>query len=177
MESNRSYQEIEGVTLRGNFALFWHGPFSNWHIASFTVDRQSYNCTEQHMMAEKARLFGDDLRRAKILASDLPKQQKALGRQVRPFSADRWRKHCEEIVYQGNLAKFRSYPELKAMLLSTGALVLAEASPLDCVWGIGLHAEDEAACMPERWRGENLLGKVLMRVRSTLAKDLGTDSA
>ncbi len=29
-------------------------PFSNWHPATFTVDGVEYNCTEQHMMHQKA---------------------------------------------------------------------------------------------------------------------------
>jgi ribA/ribD-fused uncharacterized protein len=171
LDSSSLGLEIDGVTVRGNLVLFWHGPFSNWHLTSFVVDGQAYNCTEQHMMAEKARLFDDQVRRAQILANHSPKKQKALGRQVTPFSDTRWRKHCEEIVYQGNLAKFRSDPELRATLLRTGTRIIAEASPVDRVWGIGLHADSEDASMPERWRGENLLGKVLMRTRATLANE------
>lgn len=34
--------------------------FSQWFPADFVVDDVAYNCTEQYMMAEKARVFGDD---------------------------------------------------------------------------------------------------------------------
>ena len=33
---------------------------SQWYPASFIVDGVYYNCAEQYMMAEKARLFGDE---------------------------------------------------------------------------------------------------------------------
>jgi len=37
---------------------------------------------------------------------------------------------------------------------------MAEASPNDAIWGIGLGASDEAASDFRRWRGTNLLGQV-----------------
>ena len=42
--------------------------FSQWFPADFVVDDVAYNCTEQYMMAEKARVFGDDDIRQKMLA-------------------------------------------------------------------------------------------------------------
>jgi ribA/ribD-fused uncharacterized protein len=162
---------IEGVTVKGGHVLFWHGPFSNWHIAPFVVNGQRYVCAEQWMMAEKARLFGDAERLAEILVTESPKAQKALGRKVTPFDAKRWSDAAEEIVVQGNLAKYRAHDDLRAMLLSTAPLPLAEASPFDRIWGIGLAPSHVDAGTPERWRGKNLLGKVLERVRDQLIQE------
>jgi ribA/ribD-fused uncharacterized protein len=159
---------IEGVTVRDGHVLFWHGPFSNWHIAPFTVDGQRYVCTEQYMMAEKARLFEDQTRLLAILETESPKAQKALGRQVTPFHAGQWSAVAEAVVVRGNVAKFRAHPDLEAMLLATAPLPLAEASPFDRVWGIGLGPNHADAGTPARWRGKNLLGKALMTVRATL---------
>ena len=53
--------------------------------------------------------------------------------------------------------------------------VLAEASPHDIKWGIGLEADDPRARQRHRWRGRNLLGEVLMEVRDMLAN--GYDAA
>jgi len=55
-------------------------------------------------------------------------------------------------------------------LLATGNTILAEASPYDCKWGIGLSADDPRARNPAEWRGGNLLGEVLMEVREELLK-------
>ena len=88
--------------------LFWQPPsvFFQWTISPFTVDLVDYTCAEQYMMASKARMLGDDSALSAILATDDPREQKRIGRQVRHFDQDLWQKHCENIVFDGNLAKF-----------------------------------------------------------------------
>lgn len=76
---------------------------------------------------------------------------------------------CFEIVVRGNLAKFGQHAPLREYLAGTRARVLAEASPTDRVWGIGLEAADPRAQDPRQWRGLNLLGFALMAVRDKLA--------
>jgi ribA/ribD-fused uncharacterized protein len=145
--------------------------FSQWWPATFVVSGASYPSAEHFMMAEKARLFGDEDTRAQILDAASPKAAKELGRRVRNFDEAVWSKSRFEFVVAGNLAKFSQNPELKAFLLSTGHQVLVEASPVDRIWGIGLAANDERAMKPEAWRGLNLLGFALMEVRERLATD------
>ena len=79
-----------------------------------------------------------------------------------------WDRCKEEIVYHANLAKFSQNEKAQYYLLSTGDKILAEASPYDTIWGIGLEASDFDSTNPDRWPGKNLLGKVLMRVREEL---------
>ena len=94
--------------ISDDVVLFWHPPsvFSQWTLSPFTVDLVEYNCAEQFMMASKAFLFGDDTVFSAILASDDPREQKRLGRQVRHFDPDLWQSECENIVFHGNFAKF-----------------------------------------------------------------------
>jgi ribA/ribD-fused uncharacterized protein len=153
---------------RDGHLLFWHGWPSQWHPARFTLDGVAYSCTEQYMMAEKARLFGDDQTLARILAAETPREHKSLGRKVKPFDEARWNAEAREIVYRGNMGKFTQSAALRKLLLATGDLVLVEASPLDTIWGIGLAADDPRATDPSAWRGTNWLGEVLMRVRATI---------
>ena len=148
--------------------LFWHGWPSQWHPARFEVDGQVYNCCEQYMMAGKARLFGDAEALAAILASDSPRRQKQLGRSVKNFVQSTWQDHCREIVFQGNLARFSQDQRLKKLLLDTGNKTIAEASPVDRIWGIGLAPDNPKALDQNNWRGKNWLGYALMRVREAL---------
>lgn len=63
---------------------------SQWYPSTFIVDGVTYNCAEQYMMAEKARIFGDEVIRAKILATSDPSAIKKLGRLVSNFDAEVW---------------------------------------------------------------------------------------
>lgn len=164
-------QVIETATM----VLFWHPPavYGQWTDSEFTVDGVTYSCAEQFMMAEKARLFGDEAVRAQILASSSPKEHKALGRRVAGFGHAVWERACLDIVVRGNRAKFTQNPEMRAALLATGDKLMAEASPLDKIWGIGLRADDPRAHDRATWLGQNLLGEALMRVRNELRADAG----
>ena len=71
-------------------------------------------------------------------------------------------------MLSGNYAKFTQNPAMKHHLLSTGNKRLAEASPLDPVWGIGLRADDPRAKDPRQWIGKNLLGEALSAVREAI---------
>lgn len=145
-------------------------PFSNWHPAKFTVDGIEYNCSEQYMMAEKARTFGDEKIREMILASPEPRDQKALGRKVSNFDSEKWSEVAKEVVYTGCYHKFTQNPKLMAKLMETEGTLLVEASPYDTVWGIGLREDDPRRLDSKKWRGTNWLGEVLTRLREDLEK-------
>ena len=133
-----------------------------------------YQTAEHYMMAEKARLFGNDTLIKTILNADNPGKAKKLGREVVGFDEQVWKKERTAIVVRGNHAKFSQNPELCEFLLNTGERVLVEASPRDRVWGIGLTKDDPQASSPENWQGLNLLGFALMEVRDLLSK--GSDT-
>lgn len=145
---------------------------SQWFPSPFEVDGTVYPTAEHWMMAGKAELFGDALMRKAIVDAPTPKAAKALGRKVRAFDDKIWSTNRREIVFKGNVEKFRQHDALRSYLLGTKDEVLVEASPWDGVWGIGMRASDANACDPNRWRGENLLGFTLMQVRDALRHTL-----
>lgn len=166
---------------RPKFLFFWgHTPlssgsigksaFSQWFDAPFVVDEVRYPTAEHFMMAEKARLFGDEDIRSLVLAAPTPNKAKQLGRAVRGFDDARWVAARFDVVVAANLAKFSQNAAMGDFLLSTGNRVIVEASPVDKVWGIGMAADDPDAEVPSRWKGLNLLGFALMEVRDRLSK-------
>ncbi|CAI8009819.1 N-glycosidase R617 [Geodia barretti] len=103
------------------------------------------------------------------MASDDPREQKALGRKVSNFSDETWKKNCRKIVKKGNLAKFSQNSDLRAELLQTKGTTPVETGPRDTMWGIGLSAKSWKAQNRKYWRGKNLLGEILTEVRDELA--------
>lgn len=138
---------------------------SQWYLATMTENEVTYLTCEHYMMSEKARLFNDDESRKKILACETPKEAKALGREVKNFDQKIWNNERQQIVFRGNLLKFEQYPELKEFLLDSENAIIAEASPWDSLWGIGIDKKTAIKGNIMNWKGINLLGVAIMRVR------------
>ena len=154
--------------MMNDYFFFYNGVFSQWWRCWFDVDGLTYNCTEQYMMAEKARLFRDEDMEEKIMLAQHPSLQKKCGRKVANFDLDQWNRVAKDIVYKGNEAKFTQNPKLKKDLMKTGEALLVEASPTDVIWGIGIGLEDERRLDQANWRGTNWLGEVLTQLRNDL---------
>lgn len=147
--------------------LFYGGPFSQWMPSPMTIDGVEYNCAEQYMMAQKARVFGDDFALDLIMKTDSPQRQKAVGRLVKGYTDELWHAVARDVVRTASIAKF-THPEFRWHLAKTGDATIVEASPTDVVWGIGLDEGDPAARDRSKWRGKNWLGQVLMEVRALM---------
>ena len=154
------------------YKFFYGGPFSQWFICEFEIDSVTYNCAEQYMMAEKARLFGDKESEAAIMRTGHPREQKALGRRVKGFEREAWDAVSRDTVYRANHAKFTQAHDLENVIRNTGEAILVEASPTDKIWGIGI-AEGNPLCNdPANWRGTNWLGEVLTKVRDDILEGI-----
>ncbi len=168
------YIEMRRPVKQQPMVFFWkdneeNGCFSNWYPRKFVIDDFEYLHVEQYMMAQKAKLFHDSKRYTAILRASKPWECKALGKQVTPFDSKAWNAVKFDVVKAGNRAKYEQNPDLKAKLLATGDAILAEASPKDKIWGIGLDAESAGKTDVSAWPGQNLLGRALMELRSEFA--------
>lgn len=123
------------------------------------------------MMYRKAMLFGDVNTAHAILLTGNPKEQKELGRLVSNYDEAVWSAKRVDIMVEGLFEKFNQNLPLKIALLDTGDTLLVEASPVDRIWGIGLTEDDPRALDQSTWRGQNLLGIVLMRVREKIREN------
>jgi ribA/ribD-fused uncharacterized protein len=143
--------------------------FSQWFEIPFVVDNITYKTAEHWMMAQKAKLFNDKINYEKIILCEKPGEAKELGREVLGFDEQTWNEKRIEIVKIGNIHKFNQNKTLGEYLKQTGNRVLVEASPVDIIWGNGLSQDNKEIENIYAWRGQNLLGFVLMEVRDFLS--------
>jgi ribA/ribD-fused uncharacterized protein len=139
---------------------------SNFYPCEFEFNDKMFNFSEQCFMYQKALLFNDFEIAEQILNETDVRKIKALGRKVKDFDNELWDKHKEDFMYNACYAKFSQNAELRDFLLGTGNCEIVEASPVDNIWGIGFSS-DNAMENINKW-GQNLLGKILMKVREVL---------
>ena len=144
---------------------------SQWYDCEFIVNGIKYHTAEQYMMSQKALLFEDKEINEKIMNSKTPKEYKELGRQIKNFSSDKWELNKFDIVVKGNIAKFSQNEKLKQFLINTKDKILVEASPYDKIWGIGMSEDDKDILDESKWKGQNLLGKAIMKAREFIKKE------
>ena len=143
---------------------------SNFHPCKFTVDGETFNCSEQYYQAKKCEYFNDDEKRSKVMSTDIPYQQWNIGRHIKNYDEKAWYAGpAIKVMETCALAKFSQNEQLRQVLLDTGKTTLAEASPKDTFWGIGMGLYHPQAPEQSRWTGQNKLGNVLMTVREQLA--------
>lgn len=153
------------------FIFFWgnNDVFSNFFYSPFKHQNILFKWSEQAIMYRKAKFFGADKIAEQILKAQTPKACKDLGRSRQiPFDNEIWEQNRERIYKEVLIDKFSSSEILRSQLMYTMGKTLVEASPFDKIWGIGLAEDHKDAENPSKWRGLNLLGKVLMEVREEL---------
>lgn len=161
------------MRITNDYVFFWRNrsPFSNWYKqAPFNSDGYYYNCMEQFMMHQKALLFGDHETAEKIMQANNPSEHKALGREVKPFDPAVWDAEKKRIVYIGLKAKFTEPGNESILedLKDTAGRILVEASPYDKIWGIGMEEWEPGVEDRKNWKGLNLLGSLLTKLRVEL---------
>ena len=161
--NEKFYENDNGIYFKSDYP-------SQWFPSTFTINDLTFNCCEQWMMYNKAKLFGDIETATLILNETDPKSHKKLGRLVKNFNAEKWDEVADDIVFRGNFEKFKQNPILKDKLIATGNKIIVECSPYDSIWGNGLCITDTLKTPMESWKGTNRLGKAIMKVRD-LIKD------
>lgn len=139
------------------------GFLSHWYPSTFRDLKNGgdeYSCVGQYILAEKARLFGDESTLRLIMNASGHAEMKRLEGRIQNVDEKLWGKRRFSIATQGNRFKFCQNPSLGRRLFNnTGGAVLVEASPDDKVYGSGTEKRTN------KFTGLNLCGKAIMQVR------------
>ena len=94
-----------------------------------------------------------------IMATSDPVTQKQISKSIK--RATDWDKMAPGYMMNGLRAKFTQNALLRSYLTNTGSNNIAEASPTDTYWGIGLGLDSDDKADRTKWTGENHLGRLL----------------
>ena len=131
-----------------------YGFFSNFSRHPFKLDGRHWATTEHYFQAQK--YYGTP-RYDEIANASTPREAANLGRdRSLPLRKD-WEKIKDAVMKKCVLEKILTYPGIKDSLLETGEQEIIEDSPIDYYWGCGKNGT-----------GKNMLGKILMEIRSEL---------
>ncbi|HZN35941.1 MAG TPA: NADAR family protein [Pirellulaceae bacterium] len=134
-----------------------YGEFSNFARFPFILDGREWPTSEHYFQAQK---FQDHAYQEKIRTTASPMIAARLGRsRAVPIRAD-WEAVKLDVMRAAVRQKFRSHPQLAALLLETGNEEIVEVTTRDLFWGCGTSGA-----------GKNWLGKILMEVREQLRAD------
>lgn len=156
--NEKFFENDDGVYFKSGYP-------SQWYESEFEIDGRKFANCEQWMMFMKAVTFNDIEIAEEVMMTVDPKEIKALGRRVKNFEVDIWNAVADDIVFQGNVAKFSQNPELKELLLATGDKKFVECATYDPIWGIGMDITTALQTPEDQWKGTNRLGKAIMKAR------------
>ena len=156
----------DGFMIVGGIHSSYH-PLSNWYRCDVHYKDHTFGSVEQGYQWSKATFANDVTAASKLLYTTDPREAKDLGMNVKGLKHEAWNTKKDIIMRELVNTKFTDNLDLKNELLGTGDLKLAEAG-LDNHFAIGLslHSNDIFDCV--KWKGKNLLGKILCDVRSQL---------
>lgn len=150
-----------------------NGYLSNDFVCDFDVNGVTFKTMTQYLGYSKAMLFKDKASADRILATNDCDTIRLLENGISGYNENIWVQNRETILYNGLKAKFSQDLILRGKLVATGMEQIGKTGLNDRVWGINLAANDPKRQNKANWRGMNLLGKNLMRLRIELKRELG----
>ncbi|NUP08811.1 MAG: NADAR family protein [Polyangiaceae bacterium] len=131
-----------------------YGELSNFAPYPIRLDGVQWPTTEHFFQAQK---FSDADVREQIRRAPNPGEAARIGRSRKLRLRPNWDSAKVGVMRRAVRAKFEQHPDLAALLLATGDAEIVEHTERDAFWGDGGDG-----------RGENVLGRILMEVRSML---------
>lgn len=169
--------DSDSLFITDKHVFFFGSVFSNFHKCKFTYsafgETHEFFCTEQAFMWHKAMLFSDSIMSNAILnEKDDPLECKHCGRWVQGYDDETWNKVRYDVMLAVNIAKFTQCKDLNDFIKQPkfDGKTFVEASPSDCIWGIGIAIGVETIDKESTWKGQNLLGTCITEVRNKIMK-------
>jgi ribA/ribD-fused uncharacterized protein len=131
-----------------------HREFSNFAPFGIDLDEARWPSVEHYYQAQK---FADPQLRTLIRKAAKPVIAKNLADKNKAAIRPDWDAVKDEVMYRAVKRKFELHPQLRELLLATGADDIVETAPTDYYWGVGREGT-----------GQNRLGKIIERIRAEL---------
>jgi ribA/ribD-fused uncharacterized protein len=133
-----------------------YGEFSNFAAFPIHLKGVEWPTTEHYFQAQK---FAGTPHEEMVRLADSPMTAAKMGRErSRPLRPD-WESVKDDIMREAVLAKFQQHASLRTLLLSTDDAEIIEHTRNDAYWGDGGDGS-----------GGNMLGRILMEVRSRISE-------
>ncbi|HZS48306.1 MAG TPA: NADAR family protein [Blastocatellia bacterium] len=134
------------------------GCFSNFAAYPITLKGKVWPTTEHYFQAQK---FPNSEHEENIRLCESPMIAARMGRdRSKPLRKD-WEIVKDDIMREGLRAKFNQHQDLQKILLETGDAEIIEHTTNDKYWGDGGDGS-----------GKNMLGRLLMELRSELMTEM-----
>lgn len=125
-----------------------YGFLCQWYRCRFTDPESGleFNCAEQWMMWNKARLANDSASAKEIMATTSPRKQKQLGRDVEGLNPDAWDRIKSGVVERGNYLKFTQESNVVSMKMDDAVMHRTSSSHLPVLTIDGGKQELKSFC-------------------------------
>ncbi|MEZ4222554.1 MAG: NADAR family protein [Polyangiaceae bacterium] len=133
------------------------GEFSNFAAFPIKLGGKRWPTSEHYFQAQK---FAAPQDREQVRAARTPSLAAREGRDRKKRLRRDWESAKVSVMREAVEAKFRQHPQLGELLLSTGDAELVEHTESDSFWGDGGDGS-----------GRNMLGRILMDVRTALRSE------
>ena len=101
------------------------------------------------------------------MTAQTPNQAKAISYNIKDLDEELWKPVAEQIMLIGVTKKFEQNPALRDTLIATTGRLI-EANPKDAFFSCGLSLNDPNIENQSSWKGLNVLGNLLCKVRDNL---------
>lgn len=134
-----------------------YGEFSNFAAYPIKLRKKTWPTTEHFFQAMK---FKDKTDQEKIRKATSPMLAAIMGRDRKRTLRRDWESAKINVMREAVLAKFTQHKELQVLLLATGDAKIIEHTANDNYWGDGGDG-----------KGKNMLGQILMEIRTKLQNE------